>query len=349
MSKKKAAVLVLADGTKFEGFSFGAETSVRGEVVFNTAMLGYPEMVSDPLMKGLIVVLTYPLVGNYGMPPVEELASDRVHIAGLVVTDYSEEFSHWNAQKSLSEWLIASGVPAICGIDTRALAQHIRENGEMSGKIVVEGAGENPAEVNFGTLIEDVSVKTPVVYGEGDKTVALLDTGVQNTIINSLTRRGVRVVRLPWNTDLATVEYDGLMLTGTIDDPSPIAANVRKALDAGKPVFGVCGAELTLAVAAGGKIEKLSHSHRGTNQPVLEVGTNNAMITTQNHAWAVDAASLPAEWKVWFTNLNDGTVEGIRHTSKPFSAVSFHPEASNRPVEADKLYNEFIDAIRRTK
>lgn len=348
MSKKKAAVLILSDGTKFTGFSFGAETSVSGEVVFNTAMLGYPELLSDPLTRGQIVVLTYPLIGNYGVPPVGELESDKMHAAGLVVTDYSEEYSNWNAEKSLGKWLRESGVPAICGIDTRALAQYIRENGEMPGKIIVEGAAD-PDEVNFGKLIEEVGIDEPTVYGEGNVTVAILDTGVQNTVIKSLVRRGVKVVHLPWNTDLGTVEYDGLLLTGTIDDPAPLIDNVRKALAKGKPILGVCGADLTLALAAGGEITKLSHGHRGANQPVIEAGTNSAMITTQNHVWAVDAASLPKEWKVWYTNLNDGSVEGIRHTDKPFCAVSFHPEATNRPVESDKLYDDFIKLIYKSK
>jgi carbamoyl-phosphate synthase small subunit len=343
---KKAAVLSLADGTKFMGFSFGAETSVQGEVVFNTSMIGYPELLSDPLNRGQIVVLTYPLVGNYGVPPTEELSSDKVQVAGLVVTDYSEQYSHWNAVESLGEWLRRSGVPAVCGVDTREIAKLLREKGEMPGKILVEGTDE-PAEVDFAGLIREVSVKEPVVYGEGDLTVAILDTGVPGSVIRSLTRRGLRVVRLPWDTDLRSAEYDGLVLVGTIDDPSPLADNVRGAIEKGKPILGVCGGDLTLGAAVGGRIVKLGHGHRGANQPVTERGTDRAQITTQNHGWALDAESLPGDWEVWYTNLNDGSTEGIRHRERPFCAVQWHPEASNRPAEADPIYDNFTDAIRR--
>ncbi len=350
---KKAAVLSLEDGTKFMGFSFGAETQARGEVVFNTSMIGYPELLSDPGLKGQILVLTYPLTGNYGVPPrdVEDglplnFESDEVQISGLVVTDYSEEYSHWNASGSLAEWLRTSGVPAICGVDTRRLAKHLREKGELRGTIVIEGAPMKPESEN---RIADVSTKEPKTYGEGDVTVALLDTGVRCNIIRSLTRRGVKVLRLPWNADLGAHEWDGLVLVDAPDDPSPVAGNVAKALEKGKPVLGVCGGDKLLALAAGGGIEKLGHSHRGANQPVLEAGTNHAMITIQNHSYAVDAGSLPEGWEVWYTNLNDGSVEGIRHKTKPFCAVAWHPEASNRPEEADTIYDDFAAAARHYK
>jgi carbamoyl-phosphate synthase small subunit len=352
---KLAAVLSLADGTKFTGFSFGAESSARGEVVFNTAMIGYPELLSDPGLRGQVLVLTYPLTGNYGVPPKDvegglllNFESDGMQIAGLVVTDYSEEFSHWNAHESLGKWLKDSGVPAICGVDTRALAQHLREHGEMSGTITVEGATAHKAEDE--NLIAAVSVKEPTVYNEGGSpTVALLDTGVKNNVIRSLTARGVRVVRLPWNAKLTDTPWDGLVLVDSPDDPSPVAPAVAEALKSGKPVLGVCGGDKLMALAAGGQIKKLSHSHRGANQPVLETGTDHAQITIQNHSWAVDAETLPADWTVWYENLNDGSVEGIRHKTKPFCAVAFHPEASNRPEDADPIYDNFITSIRSHK
>ena len=348
---KNAAVLSLEDGTKFVGFSFGAETSVQGEVVFNTSMIGWPELLSDPGLKGQILALTYPLTGNYGVPPrdVEEglllnFESDAMQISGLVVTDYSEEHSHWNASGSLGKWLKDSGVPAICGIDTRELAKHLREKGELRGTITIEGAPQKPESKN---RIADVSTKEPKIYGEGDITVALLDTGVRNNVIRSLVRRGVKVLRLPWDADLTAHDWDGLVLVDAPDDPTPAAKNVAKALEQGKPVFGVCGGDKLLALAAGGGIKKLEHSHRSANQPVLEVGTNNARITIQNRSYAVDEACLPKDWEVWYTNLNDGSIEGIRHSSKPFCAVAWHPEATNRPEEKDTIYDNFIDAIRR--
>jgi carbamoyl-phosphate synthase small subunit len=341
----------LEDGTKFRGFSFGAETSVQGEVIFNTSMIGYPELLSDPGLRGQIVVLTYPLIGNIGVPPrvVEEglllnFESDEMQISGLVVTDYSPEYSNWNAVESLGEWLKRSGVPAICGVDTRELAKHLRDKGEMRGTITIEGAPMKPESTN---RIADVSTKEVKTYGEGDITVALLDTGVKNNVIRSLMRRGVKVVRLPWNADPTAYEWDGLVLVGAPDDPSPVKENVAKALAKGKPVFGVCGGDLLLALAAGAKIKNQGRGHRSANQPVLEVGTTHAEITTQNHSWAVDAETLPKGWEVWYTNLNDGSVEGIRHTTEPFCAVAWHPEATNRPEEADTIYDNFIDAIRR--
>ncbi len=350
---KKVAVLSLEDGTKFKGFSFGADTQARGEVVFNTSMIGYPELLSDPGLRGQILVLTYPLTGNYGVPPRDEeeglllnFESDEMQISGLVVTDYSEEYSHWNVAESLADWLKESGVPAICGIDTRALAKHLREKGELRGEITIEGAPTKPESAD---RIADVSIKEPRTYGEGDITIALLDTGVRNNVIRSLVRRGVKVLRLPWNADLTSAEWDGLVLVDAPDDPSPARDNVAGALGKGKPVLGVCGGDKLLALAAGGGIEKLGHSHRGANQPVLEVGTDRAMITTQNHSWAVDADTLPKGWKVWYTNLNDGSVEGIKHNSKPFCAVAWHPEATNRPEEADKIYDDFVDTVRKHK
>ncbi|MDR2912855.1 MAG: glutamine-hydrolyzing carbamoyl-phosphate synthase small subunit [Alistipes sp.] len=348
---KTVAVLSLADGTKFTGFSFGAELSVRGEVVFNTSMTGWPELLSDPGLRGQILVLTYPLIGNYGVPPRDtegglmlNFESEEVQIAGLVVTDYSEEFSHWNAAGSLAEWLRGSGVPAIFGVDTRELAKHLRERGELEGAIEIEGAAVKPASAN---RIADVSIARAATYGEGDVTVALLDTGVRHNVIRSLVRRGVKVLRLPWDADIAAHEWDGLVLVDAPDDPSPVAGSVARALAKGRPVLGVGGGDKLLALAAGGAIRKLEHSHRGANQPVIEAGTSRAQITVQNRSWTVDAASLPEGWSVWFENLNDGSVEGIRHEALPFRAVAWHPEATNRPEEADRIYDEFIETIRR--
>ncbi len=348
---KNVAVLSLEDGTKFVGFSFGAESQARGEVVFNTSMIGYPELLSDPGLRGQILVLTYPLIGNYGVPPrdVEDglllnFESDGMHIAGLVVTDYSEEYSHWNVSESLSKWLKDSGVPAICGIDTRELAKHLRENGELRGIITIEGENvpENPGPEN---RIAEVSIKEATTYGEGDVTVAVLDTGVRNNVIRSLVRRGVKVLRLPWDAKPAEYEWDGLVLVDAPDDPSPVKDAVAEALTLDKPVLGVCGGDKVLALAAGGGIKKLEHSHRGANQPVLEAGKSLAMITLQNHSWAVDEAKLPAGWEVWYTNLNDGSVEGIKHSVKPLCAVAWHPEASNRPEEADPIWDDFVEKV----
>ncbi|MDR1671708.1 MAG: glutamine-hydrolyzing carbamoyl-phosphate synthase small subunit [Alistipes sp.] len=348
---KLAAVLSLEDGTKFEGFSFGAEIQAQGEVVFNTSMIGYPELLSDPGLRGQLLVLTYPLTGNYGVPPMDEegglllnFESDGMQIAGLVVTDYSEQYSHWNAAGSLADWLKKSGVPAICGVDTRALAQHLRDKGEMRGSITIEGITTQKGEDE--NRIAAVSVKEPKIYNEGGApTIALLDTGAKNNVIRSLVRRGAKVVRLPWDADLTAVEWDGLVLVDAPDDPSSVKDNVARALAKNKPVLGVCGGDKLMALAAGARIEKLSHSHRGANQPVLEVGTDSAQITIQNHSWAVDEKTLPQGWTVWYRNLNDGSVEGIRHETKPFAAIAWHPEATNRPADSDKIFDDFFKTL----
>ncbi|MDR2891389.1 MAG: carbamoyl phosphate synthase small subunit [Alistipes sp.] len=344
MSPKKTAVLVLEDGTKFTGFSFGADVSVSGEVVFNTAMCGYPELLSDPLTRGQIVALTYPLTGNYGIPCVAELESDRAQIAGLVVTDCSDEHSHWNARRGLCDWLREWGVPAICGVDTRELAKHLREKGEMAGRIIIDGAAEKVAAEPLRGLGEGLGEGLGGSSGGGGIAICHIGEGLKRSVVASLVRRGARVT-----TDFAA-DCDGYLLTGTVDEASAeLIEKVREAIASGKPILGVCGGDLPLALAAGGRIEKLAHPHRGTNQPVIENGTPRAQITTQNHAWAVVADSLPAGWEVSYENLNDGSVEGIRHRALPFGAVSFHPEASLRPVEAEPIYDEFIDSIKSRK
>ncbi len=361
MSNKKAAVLILEDGTRFKGFSFGADKSVSGEVVFNTAMLGYNESLTDPSYRGQILTFTYPLIGNYGVPPfdvegglLKNFESDKMQITGLVVTDYSEEFSHWNASKSLADWLKESGVPAICGIDTRALTKHIREKGAMLGKIVVEGQPE-PAEFvdpNLRNLVAEVSTGEVKTYGDGDGdiTIALIDCGVKYNIIRSLVRRGAKVVRVPWNFDVTTIEWDGLMLANGPGNPAmagETVENIKKAMALGKPIFGICMGNQLLSMAAGASTYKLKYGHRSHNQPVLEVGTNTAMITSQNHGFAVDTAKLSADWEPYFVNLNDGTNEGIRHKTKPFSSVQFHPEATSGPVDSEILFDKFTALIRK--
>lgn len=360
MSNKKSAVLVFEDGTRFKGFSFGAARSVSGEVVFNTAMVGYPETLTDPSYRGQILALTYPLVGNYGVPPrdreggiLKNFESGAIHVSALVVSDYSGEYSHWNAEKSLGQWLAESGVPAIYGVDTRMLAKHIREEGAMLGKVVVEGTEEPAAfdDPNLRNLVAEVSCTAPVTYGEGgDLTVALIDCGVKNNIIRSLVRRGAKVVCVPWDFDVTTIEYDGLMLANGPGNPETAAEtieNIRRAMAAGKPIFGICMGNQLLAIAAGASTYKLKYGHRGHNQPVIEAGTQSTLITSQNHGYAVDEATLPADWEPWFVNLNDGTNEGIRHRAKPFSSVQFHPEATSGPVDPEILFDRFVETIRK--
>lgn len=337
MFDRKSAVLKLEDGTTFAGFSFGAEISAEGEVVFNTAMVGYPELLSDPLTRGQVVVLTYPLIGNYGVPAVDELETPFVQAGGLVVTDYSEVYSHFAAQKSLGDWLKENNVPAIFGVDTREVAKHLREHGEMKGRIIIGGNSETCAAPQRQDRAE-------TTFGEGDLTICHIGEGLKNSIVKSFQRRGARIT-----TDTAA-PCDGYLVTGTCGEASAeLIDDVRQAVGSGRPVLGVCGGDLPIVQAVGGAIGKLAHSHRGTNQPVIEVGTSHAMITTQNHGWAVVRESLPEGWSVWFENLNDGSVEGVRCKEGFVRGVSFHPEASMRPAEADRLYDEFMEAVGRQR
>lgn len=357
MSDKKSARLILEDGTVFKGFSFGAETSVSGEVVFNTAMTGYPESLTDPSYSGQILVITYPLVGNYGVPQksfenglLKYFESDRIHVKGLVISDYSWEYSHWNAVQSLSDWLRENEVPGLYGVDTRQITKIIREKGVMLGKLAVEGKPEPAAftDPNLENLVAAVSTDRVETYGDGPLKIVLVDCGCKYNIIRSLVARGATVTRVPWDYDFTTLDYDGVMLSNGPGDPQQCGAtiaNIKKAMALGKPIFGICLGNQLLSIAAGGTTFKLKYGHRSHNQPALMVGTDRAVITSQNHGYAVNTDTLEAGWEPYFINLNDGTSEGIRHKSKPFFSVQFHPEASSGPVDTEFLFDDFIRAI----
>ena len=358
MERKKAS-LILDDGKVFEGFSFGAVASVAGEVVFNTAMTGYPESLTDPSYCGQILVLTSPMIGNYGVPPATRegglpkyFESERIWTKALVVADYTPGYSHWNAVESLGEWLARSGVPAICGVDTRELTKYIRERGVMPGRVVVEGAEPptGPEKSAYPHPVAEVSCREPATYGDGNVKIVLVDCGCKYNIIRCLTARGATVTRVPWDYDFTGMDYDGLMLGNGPGDPTHCTATVehiKKAMEGNKPIFGICLGHQLLSLAAGAKTYKLKYGHRSHNQPVLREGTDHAFITSQNHGYAVDAETLPTGWEPWFTNINDGTNEGIRHGTKPFFSVQFHPEASSGPVDTEFLFDEFISLCKK--
>jgi len=361
MLKTKTARLILEDGAQFEGYSFGADTSVSGEVVFNTAMTGYPESLTDPSYSGQILVITFPLIGNYGVPGMEiedgilkHFESETIHIKALVISDYSHDYSHWNAVKSLGDWLRENNVPAIYGVDTREITKIIREKGVMLGKVVPEGTRE-PAEFynpNKENLVEKVSCKEVIEYGNGPRRVVLVDCGLKYNIIRCLTKRGATVTRVPWNYDFNTLDYDGLMLGNGPGDPATcgeVIGNIRKAMENDKPIFGICLGNQLLSIAAGASTYKLKYGHRSHNQPVLQCGTNRAFITSQNHGYVVNPEGLGNDWEPYFVNLNDDTIEGIRHKTKPFSSVQFHPEATSGPVDTAFLFDKFIEDIDRCK
>ncbi len=357
--KPKKAKLVLEDGSVFEGTSFGAEINSGGEVVFSTGMVGYEYSLTDPSYEGQILCMTYPLVGNYGVPKhkmedglLKYFESNKVWIKGLVVVEYSEKHNHWNSEKSLGDWLKEEEVPAITGIDVRALTKKLREHGTMLGRI--EAGKEAPKKEFYNpdeeNLVENVSTSRITEYGKGKK-IALLDCGVKNNIIRCLVKRGAKVIRVPWDYDIfeKKLDFDGVLISNGPGDPKKAVATIKtvtKALEKEIPIFGVCLGNQILALAAGGDTYKLKYGHRSANQPCRIVGTERCYITSQNHGFAVNMKTLGKSWKAWFENVNDGTNEGIRHKGKPFMAVQFHPEANPGPVDTEFLFDEFLKEIK---
>lgn len=356
MRETKKAILTLEDGTIYEGRTFGYEKPCAGEVVFNTAMTGYPESLTDPSYSGQILVTTYPILGNYGVPPSRQkddvsayLESEKIHCEAIVCQDYSWDYSHWQADRSLSEWLIAEKIVGIYGIDTRALTKKLRESGAMLGKITIEdGEDIEFYDPNKENLVAKVSCTKVEEYGNGEKTVVLVDCGVKHNIIRCLTRRGVKVVCVPWDYDYTSMEYDGLFISngpGNPDFADKTVEILRKAIKRDKPICGICMGNQLLSKAAGASTYKLKYGHRSHNQPVKEVGGNRCFVTSQNHGYAVDDSTLPSDWEPLYINMNDGTNEGIRHKSKPFFSAQFHPEASSGPRDTEFLFDEFIKLL----
>ena len=347
----KKATLILEDGSRFSGYSFGAEHPASGEVVFNTAMTGYTESLTDPSYAGQIIVLTYPLVGNYGVPGKLFWESEHIHTEAMIVSDYSEAFSHWNAEESLGNWLERENVPGITGIDTRALTKRLRESGVMMGKIEIEGADNTLSVVDYGSenYVDRVSCREVIRYNEGKgKKVILVDCGVKANIIRCLIKRGTEVIRVPWDYDFRELEYDGLLVSngpGNPDKCQTTASNIRYAMHNDKPIFGICMGHQLLAIAGGASVYKLKYGHRSHNQPIRMVGTNSCFITSQNHGYVVDSKTLGTDWEPFFENMNDGSNEGIRPRCKPWFSVPFHPEAAAGPTDTEFLFDESIKLL----
>ena len=353
----KNVTLLLEDGTRMHGYSFGHESPVAGEVVFNTAMVGYTESLTDPSYAGQLMTLTYPLIGNYGVPssnigsenlPVF-MESEKIHAEAIIVSDYSEQYSHWNAKKSLSEWLKEEKVAGITGIDTRQLTKILREKGSMKGKIVFEKDDEiDFIDPNIINQVAKVSCTEVIRYNEGTdkKKVVLVDCGVKSNIIRCLIKRDVEVIRVPWDYDFNELEYDGLFISNGPGDPDTCEKavdNIRKAMTNEKlPIFGICMGNQLLSKAGGAKVYKLKYGHRSHNQPVRQVGTNRCFITSQNHGFAVDNNTLTADWEPLFINMNDQSNEGIKHVRNPWMSAQFHPEASAGPVDTEFLFDDFV-------
>lgn len=356
------ACLVLEDGTSFEGTSFGFEKSSTGEVVFNTGMVGYPESLTDPSYKGQILAFTYPLIGNYGVPNREKdgfgieknFESGKIQVSGLIVADYSFKYNHWQAVQSLSDWLKSEQIPAITGIDCRALTKKLREKGVMLGKIVLNDEQIDFEDPNKRNLAEEVTCKKPTLFENGKTTIALLDCGAKNNISRSLLQRKVSVLKIPCSYNLfnGKHDFDAVLVSNGPGDPKMVKAAIetaKKSMEQGIPTFGICFGNQILALAAGADTFKLKYGHRSQNQPSQLVGSKQCFITSQNHGYAVDEKSLPQDWQPWFTNLNDGTNEGIKHKTKPFMSVQFHPEASPGPVDTAFLFDQFIALAKEAK
>ncbi len=361
VAEPTAAVLELEDGTRFHGTLFGDLRTAEGEVVFNTGMVGYVESLTDPSYRGQILTLTYPLVGNYGVPRCHagsrRFESDRIQARALVVAHYNGTYGHWEADQSLGDWLRSERIPGLTGIDTRALTKILRHRGTMLGRIVpVAGmpAAFRVADPNATDLVGEVSPRQIIEMGPGSPGsphIAVVDCGCKRSIVSELLDLGCRVSLLPPDHDLATSAWDGLLISNGPGDPQmcrPTIAQLRRLIerDEPRPMAGICLGCQLLALAAGARTYKLPYGHRGQNQPVIQTGTEKCNITSQNHGYAVEAQSLPPDWSVWFTNLNDGTVEGIRHANRPYFAVQFHPEAAPGPTDTRDFFDRFVEVAR---
>lgn len=376
--------LILSDGTTFTGDSFGAEVDTDGEVVFNTGMVGYPESMTDPSYRGQILVFTYPLIGNYGVPSEElnewgfskNFESENIHVRAIIVAQESRDFSHFKAVSSLHEWMKKHGIPGISDIDTRALTKKLREHGVMLGRVRQESEkgqerqkGLEIKDPNLDNLVAEVSCREVITYeplgediedastsselkaqsSQPKATIVAFDCGLKRNILRSWLKRGVRIHRVPWNYDLSKsdLKYDGVFVSNGPGDPKMCVATIAQmkwAVEKNIPTFGICLGNQLLALAIGGDTYKLKYGHRGANQPCIEEGTSKCIITSQNHGFAVKE-ELPKGWHVLFRNANDGTIEGIRHESGRFFSVQFHPEAAPGPEDANYLFDEFLQVL----
>ncbi|KAI9875061.1 MAG: Multifunctional pyrimidine synthesis protein CAD [Pleopsidium flavum] len=364
------ATFTIRDGPVFHGKSFGAKSNISGEAVFTTSLVGYPESLTDPSYRGQILVFTQPLIGNYGVPSsardenglLKYFESPNIQAVGVVVADVAEQYSHWTAVESLSEWCAREGVPAISGVDTRAIVTYLREQGSSLARITIgeeydadqDEAFVDPEQIN---LVRKVSTKAPfhISSSNGDLHVAVIDCGVKENILRSLVRRGASVTAFPYDYPIHKVahHFDGVFISNGPGDPTHCQDTVyhlRKLMESSQvPVMGICLGHQLLALAAGARTIKLKYGNRAHNIPALDLTTGRCHITSQNHGYAVDSTTLPSEWKEYFVNLNDSSNEGIIHKSRPIFSTQFHPEAKGGPLDSSYLFDAYLDSVQKYK
>lgn len=350
-SSYRPSKLYLKDGIAFDGFSPHWQTGeYPGEIVFSTGMTGYPEALTDPSYRGQILTFTYPLIGNFGVPAAEHWESHKIHASGVIVSEVCRDWSHHTGVLSFVEWLEEQKIPLICGVDTRALTKHLRDKGSTLGSISTEQQiSLKFIDPNDTHLVSQVSVQYPVTYSEaGEKTIIVVDCGVKENILRALASFPVRIKQVPYNYDYTNEPFDAVLLSNGPGDPQKCIETVailQKAMLKDKPIFGICLGTQLMALAAGATTYKLPFGHRGHNQPVKDMESGQCYISSQNHGYAIDEKSLPEEWKVSFRNINDQSVEGIAHKSKPFFSVQFHPEAKPGPTDTEWLFHKFYKML----